>query len=263
MSVPQADKDEIVEGIRTVVPRVAAAVRSAPDASKVAVGRWTIGHVAAHLASSVPYFESLAAGDGVPVAALSERSDWNEQALAPLLDEPLDSLADAYEAGLGAVVEEIAGRPADREVPWLGGIPLAMTGVAAIVLCEALVHGHDVSAGKGWEIDPAYARQALLGLVPTLPLFITEAGAKLRATFELSLRAPEAEILLVFDGGTLSIEAPRSRRVDCHISADPSKYLLVGYGRISQWGPILTGRMVAWGRKPWLARSLAGAFQNP
>lgn len=186
MSAPQAGKDEIVEAIRTVVPRVAAAVRSAPDASKVAVGRWTIGHVAAHLASSVPYFESLAAGDGVPVAALSERSDWNEQALAPLLDEPLDSLADAYEAGLGAVVEEIAGRPVDREVPWVGGIPLAMTGVAAIVLCEALVHGHDVSAGKGWEKDPAYARQALLGLVPTLPLFITEAGAKLRATFELS-----------------------------------------------------------------------------
>lgn len=100
-------------------------------------------------------------------------------------------------------------------------------------------------------------------MMPTLPHFVTDAGSGLAATFEVSLRAPDAKILLVFDGGSLSIEAPGSRKVDCHVSAEPAKYLLVGYGRISEWGPILTGRIIAWGRKPWLGRALAGAFQNP
>lgn len=45
MGATQADRDEIVEAIRTVVPRVAAAVRSAPDASQIArrLRRETLG----------------------------------------------------------------------------------------------------------------------------------------------------------------------------------------------------------------------------
>jgi hypothetical protein len=29
-------------------------------------------------------------------------------------------------------------------------------------------------------------------------------------------------------------------------------FLLVGYGRIAQWGPMLRGQLRAGGRKPWL-----------
>jgi hypothetical protein len=41
---------------------------------------------------------------------------------------------------------------------------------------------------------------------------------------------------------------------DCRVSADPVALLLVAYGRTSQWKPVLTGKLVAWGRKPWLGR---------
>jgi hypothetical protein len=40
---------------------------------------------------------------------------------------------------------------------------------------------------------------------------------------------------------------------DCRISADPVAFLLTGADRESQWKAVLTGKMLAFGRKPWLA----------
>ena len=51
--------------------------------------------------------------------------------------------------------------------------------------------------------------------------------------------------------------------VDCHVSADPVALLLVAYGRRSQWVPILTGRLVAGGRKPWLGVRLVRYLVAP
>jgi hypothetical protein len=39
--------------------------------------------------------------------------------------------------------------------------------------------------------------------------------------------------------------------------------VLVGYGRMSQWRAIGTGRLIAWGRKPWLGFRFVGLFFNP
>jgi hypothetical protein len=35
------------------------------------------------------------------------------------------------------------------------------------------------------------------------------------------------------------------------------------YARESQWKQIATGRMLAWGRKPWLALTLTSRFHKP
>jgi len=48
-----------------------------------------------------------------------------------------------------------------------------------------------------------------------------------------------------------------------HISADPAALLLFMYAREPQWKYIATGRLIAWGRKPWLALTLGGRFQKP
>jgi hypothetical protein len=39
--------------------------------------------------------------------------------------------------------------------------------------------------------------------------------------------------------------------------------MLVGYGRISQWGPMGRGKLLAYGRKPWLALKLSKLLRNP
>jgi hypothetical protein len=51
--------------------------------------------------------------------------------------------------------------------------------------------------------------------------------------------------------------------VDVHVSADPAALLLVVYRRQSQWRHLAGGRLLAWGRRPWLALTLVGRFHNP
>jgi hypothetical protein len=53
------------------------------------------------------------------------------------------------------------------------------------------------------------------------------------------------------------------RRPDVVLSADPVACLLVFYSRRSQWPEILRGRMLAWGRRPWLALSFVKRFHQP
>jgi hypothetical protein len=40
-------------------------------------------------------------------------------------------------------------------------------------------------------------------------------------------------------------------------------FLIVAYGRGSQWPPILRGKITAWGRKPWRVFGLTRLLVNP
>jgi hypothetical protein len=66
----------------------------------------------------------------------------------------------------------------------------------------------------------------------------------------------------VVDDGHMMV-GPRRNSVDCHVSADPVELLLVAYGRKTQWVPILTGKMVAWGHRPWLGPRLVSYLVTP
>lgn len=262
----RVDKHRAATALEQVTPSVAAVMREITLPDEPAIGSWSAKHVAAHLVALVPYYHSLMNGEGVPATTTADRHRWNEESLTPFLDESMDDLAKMYETGmsdLAARVRDIEGNP---EVPWIARIPIPIADATAVALSEALVHGLDLAraAGGTWLIDPDYARISLMALIPTLPHFVRpEAARGLTACFEISLRGDDARALLAFDDGRLSIEDPGTRRVDCHISADPVKYLLVGYGRAGQWGPVLTGKMVAWGRKPWLSLKLATLFESP
>ncbi|MGH2746869.1 MAG: maleylpyruvate isomerase N-terminal domain-containing protein [Actinomycetota bacterium] len=260
------DKHRAAAALEQVAPSVAAVMREIGSPDATAVGNWSAKHVAAHLAALVPYYHSLVKGEGSPVAATGDRYQWNEDSLTPLLGESMNDLAKTYETGMADLAARVRGIEGNPEVPWIAAIPVPISDAIAIALSEALVHGLDLArvAGRTWRIDADHARLALMGIVPTLPHFVrAEAARGLSACFEISLRAEDARALLVFDDGRLSIEDPGTRRVDCHISADPAKYLLVGYGRVGQWGPVLTGKMVAWGRKPWLSLKFATLFESP
>jgi len=68
--------------------------------------------------------------------------------------------------------------------------------------------------------------------------------------------------VLAIDDGRLTVtvdDAP----VDCHVSAEPVALLLIAYGRRRQWIPILTGKVDAWGRKPWLGPRLVRYLVTP
>lgn len=99
-----------------------------------------------------------------------------------------------------------------------------------------------------------------LGLHQVLPGWVDPKGAAGHtATYKLRLRGSKAYVY-EFTSGRLEVDPAQPRRVDTHISADPVTALLTSYGRVGQIGPAITGKFLAWGRRPWLATSLRGRF---
>ncbi|MGH3610308.1 MAG: SCP2 sterol-binding domain-containing protein, partial [Pseudonocardiaceae bacterium] len=89
-----------------------------------------------------------------------------------------------------------------------------------------------------------------------------EKAAGLQATYELHLRGGD-RIHYMFNDGSLTVEEPSTRRVDCHISADPAAFFMVFWQRQSQWNAIAKGQLIAWGRKPWLGLKFRSLIRNP
>jgi hypothetical protein len=93
---------------------------------------------------------------------------------------------------------------------------------------------------------------------------VPAAAARASVSYELSLRGGGPRVLIRVHEGNLTVESLTSRApVDCRVSADPATFLLVAYGRVGQWGPVLRGQLLAWGRRPWAAMRLSSLTRNP
>jgi uncharacterized protein (TIGR03083 family) len=175
----------------------------------------------------------------------------NQRQLTEYPERSLDRLAAELTTAMTAFVAAAeAAPPAPVGSPI--GVDLTPATVAAIVLGEQLVHGLDLArvAGRPWPIDAGDARLVIPGVVDLLPAYLNrEAARGLRVRYEL--RLGDLRYLLTVDDGTASV-GPATGSADCVITGDPVAFLLVGYGRISQWGPMLRGQLRAGGRKPWL-----------
>lgn len=257
--------DRICSVIDELSARVAGMIRSAPDPSAPAVGEWSLKEVAAHLAGMGGLYRSYAAGEGSPVRSFEGIAAFNEERLRGHADEGLAQLADGLEGGMKETVEELRGAGGERVVPWIAGIETTTGQLAGLIVGELLVHGHDVARAVGapWRIDPAHANAVFEAAAPILPHYVDEEAARgFSGVFDLRMRGGSRRHL-VFENGHLSVEQPGTRRVDCHISADPSAFLLVGYGRMGPVAPALTGKMLAWGRRPWLGFKLPRLLKQP
>src|SRR5215471_1191947 len=125
---------------------------------------------------------------------------------------------------------------------------------------EAYVHGRDVARalGRPWPLDADDMRTIFVGLLPVLPHYVDRDGAVgFAASFDVRLRGdPTSRARFEFDTGHLTVRQCDGRRVDCRVSAEPATFVLILYGRSGQMRPVLTGRVVASGRKPWLGLTL-------
>lgn len=80
------------------------------------------------------------------------------------------------------------------------------------------------------------------------------------AAYDIRLRGGTAHAW-GFIQGTLPIEPPPSGRFDCHLSARPGVLLRVMFRRQPPLTAALTGRVVAWSRRP--LRTLANRVHRP
>lgn len=263
-----------VEALREVLARAAGRVaelfRSAPAPDRRVPGsEWTVGDVAAHLASGVDAYAGYLAGSTEPRADVSDLPGGslaasNAANLATVADRDVDRLAGQIRSGAGGLVAAVAGRDGPEPVFWHGRT-VALSTFLASAVAELLVHGLDVARAlrRPWPIEREDARLVDLALVPLLPLLVHPERAKgVTATYELRFRGG-GRATLAFRDGDLDASVGAAERADCRIGADPVAFLLVAYGRRSQWSAIAGGRLTAWGRRPWLALRLTGMLVTP
>jgi len=106
-----------------------------------------------------------------------------------------------------------------------------------------------------------FAFRALTAVDPRFPVD-QEQAAGVRACFDIRVRRT-GRVFLILDDGAMRIEPPSSRRVDCHLSAEPAALFLLIWSRTSEWPGVLSGRLALWGRRPWLGVRLPQMLRNP
>ena len=258
---------EVRVAIQEVASQAAKLIQSIPETRAPARGLgWTVGETAAHLVTGFRLYTDWATGRGRPDWGVDEIAVNNARFIAQIPEGRATALADDLVEAARGFLAATADLPGDQPFPWYEGQALRLTSALCIVLGELLVHGYDIakSVGRTWPIDPRQARLVIAGgLIPALPLFVNSGTARgVKATYDVRLRGGPRFIARFNDGG-LTIAPTDSRPVDCHILADPVAFLLVGYGRLSQWGPIARGRLLAWGRKPWLGFKFTSLLKKP
>ena len=253
--------------LRAAAPRTAAVIRSARDAGALVPGlTWTVGETAAHLVNEFADYTAYAQGvkkpaEGDRPARLNAAANAAQLRADP--DRDLDRLSDRL---IAAVDGFLAVPPRGDRVLVSNGIAMTWETMCSALLGDLLIHGLDIAraGGQPWRIDRAEALQVIAGVMTMVPQYLDpDRAANLRASFELRLRGGPRYLIEVDRGKAVTGRSTPRARPDCWISADPEAFLKVGFGRAGQWGQIARGKLVAGGRKPWLAVTFGSLITGP
>jgi len=244
-------------------------LRAARKHDAPALGEWNLSQVAVHVSLVADAVWAMTRGGGNLIADV-----WDLSTLSQILVEgegrrsPAE-MADRIDASVAGFLVALEAAGADRSHSWLvQGTEMPLSALTCQVLNELTIHGLDIARAEGvpWPIDRGHATLIVQGfLFPALhtlgPAMVVQEKAG-NARFEVRLRG-DGRAWLRFSDGELSVEASPQGPVDCHLSVDPAAFLLVAWGRTSQWPPIAKGQLLAWGRKPWLGMQLRSWLRNP
>ena len=251
--------------------RLTALLRSADDRSPGALGRWDVADVATHVSVGLDAFTAAVNGAGSILDDVWDLSKLSQVLIDGESTRSLSALADRIDASVTELVKTTDGAGAGEMRPWLvRGVEVPVSLFLCQALNELVVHGRDIAVAGGvpWPIERATAVLVLEGfLFPSLDglgraMVDQQAAAGVRACYQVHLRGG-GSTFVCFDDGDLAVGPTRPARVDCHLSVDPAAFLLVAWGRISQWPAIGKGQLLAWGRRPWLGLKLRSMLRNP
>jgi Mycothiol maleylpyruvate isomerase N-terminal domain len=262
------DRTATLAAIDEVAGRLIAMVTTAPDPTVrvPATPQWTVAEAFAHVGTVAPRYVQGARQEGEWVRDVGDLADLNARQLAALPGTEVPVVAEHLRAALAGLARLITGF-GDRQPVFTfhGGQRIGADVALGVLLGELVVHGHDIAGAvrRPWPIEPAHVELILQGVTPILPGWLAADRARGHTgRYEVRLRGQGVH-RFAFDAGRLTMNPAGPWRPDAVISADPAAFLLVTYKRISQWPAVATGRLVAWGRRPWLALSFAGRFHQP
>lgn len=260
--------DRVLPALDVETGRFASLVNSAPDpAARVpSTADWTVRDVAAHLASVVVRYADGPEGRGVWTETPLDLPALNRDQIEALGTPTMGDLVASLRRELATLQAQIRGYGSSPpSFGFHGGARVRADIALGILLGELLIHGWDVARAlrRPWPIDPAHAALFVEGLNPVLPGWVRPERVRgLTAGFEIRLRG-QASHVWAFRDGRLHVNPADRGPIDVRISADPAAFVLVCYRREPQWKHIATGRILAWGRRPWLALTLVDRFHNP
>lgn len=240
---------------------LAAVLRRISDPTPRAIGSWSIGETANHVANSHRYFMSALRGE-TTLEAVDEIDVENARRLAEDPERDPSVLADRLETGARELVDFALAMEDDPLAEPFVGVAVPLSTVLAIELGEVMVHGHDIAkaAGQRWSVDASDARTALRALLPLLPFLLRrKRAADARVDAEIRVRGLDPYVVLVHDG-TVDVEDAAGQHVDFTMSVEPEAYLLTFFNRVNPWTQVLRGRLLVWGRRPWKIQTFRTAF---
>ena len=262
--MPELTAESAVDVMRRALDKFIALLRSA-DASRSVPGMtWTVGEVAVHVLSGCRGYLVMATGGDPVWKSFATSAEDNDAMIAATSEHDLASVADALPPAVNDLAEFCLAR-GDAMVPWHENTEVPASVVAGLIAGELLLHGRDIAKAINapWEVtrtDAAIVMEAGLYITPH---FVIESAARgFSATYDLRLHGG-GHYTLSFADGALTTNAGAPEHPDCRIAADPRAFMLVAYGRESLWRAIGTGKMLAWGRRPWLGFQLLPKLRNP
>lgn len=252
-------------------PRLTAMLRTADRSDAPALGEWDVTQLSAHVSHAVDTIWAMTRGGGNVLDDLSGLATLSGMMVAGEGRRPLGELADRIDTSVAGFLDSTGAADADSSHGWLfRGTEMPLSTLTCHVLNELTVHGRDLAGALGvpWPVDRGHAALIVQGFVfPALhtlgrDVVVQEKAGNVRARFEVRLRG-DGRAWLRFHDGDFSVEGSSQGPVDCHLSVDAAAFLLVAWGRITQWQAIPKGQLLAWGRKPWLGLQLRSWLRNP
>lgn len=256
------DPATVADAAEAAAQRVASLIDRVtdPDASVPGMGTWRVRDLVAHVSSAPTFYLGGVEGTTTFATDGSEMPSINAATAAELDGVPLPELRAALVDGYARMVDAVRA-PGAAEVRFAGhgGLEMSVVEALALGIGELDVHGFDLAAALGspWTIPPRDVELILHGLAPILPAWVDPTKAPGHtADYEIRLRGQGVHRWR-FTDGALAIEPDGPWRPDVVISGAPAPLLLVFYGRIGQYGAMARGQLLAWGRRPWLALTIA------
>lgn len=251
----------------------------APDA--MATADWSIAETAAHVAAIAALYTAMVRPDATPdplpglrekflAATVDTVSELNELALAQFTERDPRALAERLRGDIDHILRVTEDVDPAEPVQWLGDSRVPVMGVVAHLVNELLVHGRDIALTPGSGPGGARGGRAHWPMPPEdaalfFDLFLVEVircgyGRLMDDTGPMPERRIAVEFrsrytspfTLVLAGGRVSVEDP-GRDIDVRLHFDPPALSLMLFGaRISRPRAALTGKVIIWGRRPWL-----------
>jgi uncharacterized protein (TIGR03083 family) len=266
--------DQCLDAFRDAVGRTSQLWRSIenPNAPTPRLD-WIAAEIAAHVVGDLrDYTQALTryANGYMTHANPPMGSPWklsakvNARHLEEIPERDPHRLADMLEEAALAYIGMASCADLSADIATPNGLVIAPSTMTCLLLGEQVVHGLDVarSAGVPWTITDDDAHLIIPGVLNIAPEYLRPSRAVgVRASYELRMRGGSRFRLAIADGSATVTAA--TERADCVITADPVAFLLLGYGRITQWPQIFRGRLRAGGRKPWLALRFGSLLVTP